>query len=96
MGHMAPVARSLPRSSILFQRIVARYSPHVIAGLFFGHFHLDKFIVMHDPDLPQGEDSAINVVYQGPSITPNDRMNPVSVLVHECILSLVFAVTYSL
>ncbi|KAF9213331.1 hypothetical protein BGZ59_005522 [Podila verticillata] len=76
MGHMAPVARSLPRSSILFQRIVARYSPHVIAGLFFGHFHLDKFIVMHDPDLPQGEDSAVNVVYQGPSVTPNDRMNP--------------------
>lgn len=75
---MAPVAKSLPRSSILFQRIVARYSPHVIAGLFFGHFHLDKFIVMHDPDLPRGEDSAINVVYQGPSITPNDRMNPVS------------------
>ncbi|KAG0028345.1 hypothetical protein BGZ82_008468 [Podila clonocystis] len=76
MGHMAPVAKSLPRSSILFQRIVARYSPHVIAGLFFGHFHLDKFIVMHDPDLPHGENSAVNVIYQGPSITPNDRMNP--------------------
>ncbi|KAF9586166.1 hypothetical protein BGW38_009063 [Lunasporangiospora selenospora] len=77
MGHMAPIARSLPRSSILFQRIVARYSPHVIAGLFFGHFHQDKFFVFHDPDAAdQNADSAINVAYQGPSITPLDRANP--------------------
>ncbi|KAF8940553.1 hypothetical protein BGZ58_005887 [Dissophora ornata] len=77
MGHMAPIIRSLPRSSILFQRIVARYSPHVIAGIFTGHFHQDKFIVVHDPDAEEkSEQSAINVIYQGPSITPLDRANP--------------------
>ncbi|KAG0216383.1 hypothetical protein BGX28_002853 [Mortierella sp. GBA30] len=76
MGHMAPITRTLPRASILFQRIVARYSPHVIAGIFTGHYHQDKFFVVHDPDMEQSSDSAINVVYQGPSITPLDRSNP--------------------
>ncbi|KAF9895846.1 hypothetical protein BX616_008712 [Lobosporangium transversale] len=77
MGHMAPITRSLPRSSLLFQKIVARYSPHVIAGIFTGHYHQDKFIVVHDPDaLEQTEESALNVIYQGPSVTPLDRSNP--------------------
>ncbi|CAO3565700.1 unnamed protein product [Mortierella alpina] len=76
MGHMAPVTRTLPRASVLFQRIVARYSPHVIAGVFSGHYHQDKFIIVHDPDQEQSEESAINMVYQGPSITPLDKSNP--------------------
>ncbi|KAI8345846.1 Metallo-dependent phosphatase-like protein [Mortierella sp. GBAus27b] len=77
MGHMAPVTKSLPRSSSMFQRVVARYSPHVIAGIFSGHFHQDKFVVMHDPDAEEeNEESAVNVVYQGPSVTPLDRSNP--------------------
>ncbi|KAF9980215.1 hypothetical protein BGZ65_005394 [Modicella reniformis] len=77
MGHMAPITRTLPRSSLLFQKIVARYSPHVIAGIFTGHYHQDKFFVVHDPDASeQSETSAVNVVYQGPSITPLDRSNP--------------------
>ncbi|KAF9401486.1 hypothetical protein BGX21_001571 [Mortierella sp. AD011] len=77
MGHMAPVTRSLPRSSVLFQRIIARYSPHVIAGIFTGHYHQDKFVVVHDPDAPeQSEQSAINVIYQTPSVTPLDNSNP--------------------
>ncbi|KAF9548846.1 hypothetical protein EC957_005519 [Mortierella hygrophila] len=77
MGHMAPVTLTLPRSSILFQRVVARYSPHVIAGIFTGHYHQDKFIVMHDPDAEEHtQASAVNVVYQGPSITPLDKANP--------------------
>lgn len=76
---MAPVTLTLPRSSILFQRVVARYSPHVIAGIFTGHYHQDKFIVMHDPDAEERtQASAVNVVYQGPSITPLDKANPVS------------------
>ncbi|KAF9570702.1 hypothetical protein EC968_001486 [Mortierella alpina] len=61
MGHMAPVTRTLPRASALFQRIVARYSPHVIAGVFSGHYHQDKFIIIHDPDQEQSEESAINM-----------------------------------
>ncbi|KAG0045606.1 hypothetical protein BGZ83_009207 [Gryganskiella cystojenkinii] len=77
LGHMAPVTRTLPRPSVLFQRIVARYSPHVIAGIFSGHYHEDKFIVVHDPDvLEQTRESAINMVYEGPSITLLDRSNP--------------------
>lgn len=76
---MAPVTRTLPKPSILFQRIVARYSPHVIAGIFTGHYHQDKFIVVHDPDAKeQTKESALNVIYQGPSVTPRDRLNPVS------------------
>ncbi|KAG0079099.1 hypothetical protein BGZ90_003537 [Linnemannia elongata] len=77
MGHMAPVTLTLPRSSILFQRVVARYSPHVIAGIFTGHYHQDKLIVMHDPDAEEHtQASAVNVVFQGPSITPLDKANP--------------------
>ncbi|KAF9115122.1 hypothetical protein BGX27_008827 [Mortierella sp. AM989] len=77
MGHMAPVTRTLPRSSLLFQKVIARYSPHVIAGIFTGHYHQDKFVVVHDPDaLEQSEKSAINVIYEAPSITPLDRSNP--------------------
>ncbi|KAF8976900.1 hypothetical protein BGZ46_007856 [Entomortierella lignicola] len=42
-----------------------------------GHFHQDKFVVLHDPDaLEQSEESAVNVVYEGPSITPLDKSNP--------------------
>lgn len=79
MGHMAPITRALPRSSLVFQKVVARYSPHVIAGIFMGHFHQDKFIVVHDPEAPeQSEKSAVNMIYQGPSVTPLDRSNPVS------------------
>jgi hypothetical protein len=81
MGHMAPVTLTLPRSSILFQKVVARYSPHVIAGIFTGHYHQDKFIVMHDPDAEEHtQTSAVNIIYQGPSITPLDKANPVSYL----------------
>ncbi|KAF9929739.1 hypothetical protein FBU30_001256 [Linnemannia zychae] len=77
IGHMAPVTLTLPRASIIFQKIIARYSPHVIAGIFTGHYHQDKFVVMHDPDAEEHtQDSAINVIYQGPSITPLDNSNP--------------------
>lgn len=76
---MAPVTRSLSRSSILFQKILTRYSPHVIAGVFTGHFHLDRFVVVYDADAPeQTRESAINMVYEGPSITPLEHGNPVS------------------
>ncbi|KAF9166053.1 hypothetical protein DFQ26_008807 [Actinomortierella ambigua] len=77
IGHMAPVFRSLPKSSFLFQRIIARYSPHVIAGLFFGHFHQDKFFLVHDPDAPvKDASSAVQVAFQAPSVTPLDYSNP--------------------
>ncbi|KAF9433781.1 hypothetical protein BGZ76_008976 [Entomortierella beljakovae] len=37
----------------------------------------DKFVVVHDPDAPvQNEESAVNVIYQGPSVTPLDNSNP--------------------
>ena len=35
----------LPNPADLFYQIVDRYSPHVIANLFFGHTHEDQFMI---------------------------------------------------
>lgn len=35
----------IPNPTDLFYQIVDRYSPHVIANIFFGHTHEDEFMI---------------------------------------------------
>jgi hypothetical protein len=37
----------LPNPTNLFYQIVERYSPHVIANIFFGHTHEDQFMLYY-------------------------------------------------
>ena len=37
----------IPNPTDLFYQIVDRYSPHVIANIFFGHTHEDQFMIYY-------------------------------------------------
>jgi hypothetical protein len=60
----------------LFYQIVDRYSPHVIAGVFFGHTHEDQnFIYYSNNGTSQDTAHAVNVGWMGPSVTPLTNLN---------------------
>lgn len=76
---------AMPNPSALFYSIVQRFSPHVIAGIFFGHTHNDNLMVYYDSpvsgSLPIANQSnvtlsPINVGWIMPSITPLYNVNP--------------------
>ncbi|KAL1923878.1 uncharacterized protein VTP21DRAFT_6913 [Calcarisporiella thermophila] len=62
--------------SHLFYQIVQRYSPHVIAGIFFGHTHRDEFEVFYSSDDDRDAKHAIAVGYIAPSVTTYTNKNP--------------------
>lgn len=64
-------------------QIIERFSPHVIAGLFFGHTHQDEFqVVYNTPDThPLNEDdksveNVLTTAWISQSITPLTNFNP--------------------
>lgn len=66
----------LPNPSDLFYQIVDRYSPHVIANIFFGHTHEDQFMIYYAnnaSDISSGK--ALTTGWIGPSITPLTNLN---------------------
>ena len=64
--------------STVANQIIRRYSPHVIAALFFGHTHKDEFTIFYDTDdlSQRNQQTAINVAYLGPSGTTFTDLNP--------------------
>lgn len=59
-----------------FYQIIDRYSPHVIANLFFGHKHEDEFTVYYaNNGTVQSAETALAAGWIGPSITPLTNMN---------------------
>ncbi|KAL1914427.1 uncharacterized protein VTP21DRAFT_8879 [Calcarisporiella thermophila] len=62
--------------SHLFYQIVQRYSPHVIAGIFFGHTHRDEFEVFYADEKKRDAENALAVAYIGPSVTAYTQKNP--------------------
>lgn len=59
-----------------FYQIVERYSPHVIAGVFFGHTHEDQaFIYYSNNGTNQSAANAIANAWVGPSLTPLTNLN---------------------
>ncbi|CAK7206019.1 hypothetical protein SEUCBS139899_008802 [Sporothrix eucalyptigena] len=69
-------SNALPNGADLFYQIVERYSPHVIANVFFGHTHEDQaFVYYRNNGTNQTADNAIASAWVGPSITPLTNLN---------------------
>jgi hypothetical protein len=66
----------LPNPTDLFYQIVDRYSPHVIANIFFGHTHEDQFMVYYaNNGTVQSANTALSTGWIGPSVTPLTNLN---------------------
>jgi hypothetical protein len=60
----------------LFYQIVDRYSPHVIANIFFGHTHEDQFTIFYaNNGTNQTSANALTTAWIGPSVTPLTNLN---------------------
>ena len=67
---------ALPNGSDLFYQIVDRYSPHVIANIFWGHTHEDQATVYYAHNgTRQTADLAVAAAWIAPSMTPLRNMN---------------------
>lgn len=73
---------AIPKPSAVFSKIIQRFSPHIITGIFFGHTHRDEFQILYagnvlDHALDKGNDvEAVNVAWISQSITPLVNYNP--------------------
>ncbi|KAJ7157142.1 Metallo-dependent phosphatase-like protein [Mycena filopes] len=60
----------------LFYQIVDRFSPHVIANVFFGHTHEDQASIFYANNATtQSAETAMTMAWMGPSITPGTNLN---------------------
>ncbi|CAK5264824.1 unnamed protein product [Mycena citricolor] len=60
----------------LFYQIVDRYSPHVIANIFFGHTHEDQLTIFYANNATDiSAQTALTQSWIGPSITPLTNLN---------------------
>lgn len=59
-----------------FYQIVDRYSPHVIANIFYGHTHEDEFSIFYaDNATIMSAETAQTVSWMAPSLTPLTNLN---------------------
>ncbi|KAI4138975.1 MAG: hypothetical protein L6R39_006524 [Caloplaca ligustica] len=66
----------LPTPTDLFYQIVDRYSPHVIANVFFGHTHEDEFMIYYaNNGTVNSSANALTTGWIGPSVTPLTNLN---------------------
>ena len=66
----------LPNPTNLFYQIVDRYSPHVIANVFFGHTHEDEQMIYYaNNGTVQSLETALTPGWIGPSVTPLTNVN---------------------
>ena len=79
MGHVPSgwdAKNLLPDPTNLFYQIVDRYSPHVVANVFFGHTHEDQFTIYYaNNGTVQDAESALMTSWMAPSVTPLTNMN---------------------
>ncbi|KAK4159001.1 Metallo-dependent phosphatase-like protein [Cladorrhinum sp. PSN259] len=61
---------ALPGGSEMLYQIIDRYSPHVIANVFFGHTHEDQVSIYYDTN-----NEPVATGWIGPSLTPLTNMN---------------------
>ncbi|KAK7465530.1 hypothetical protein VKT23_005504 [Stygiomarasmius scandens] len=60
----------------LFYQIVDRFSPHVIANIFFGHTHEDQMSIFYQNNATDiSAETALALAWMGPSITPLTNLN---------------------
>lgn len=66
---------ALPQASDLYYQIIDRFN-NTIRATFFGHTHEDEFGVFYSFNgTQQSADTASNVAYIGPSVTPYQNLN---------------------
>ncbi|KAJ3988481.1 sphingomyelin phosphodiesterase [Lentinula detonsa] len=66
----------LPNPTNLFYQIVDRYSPHVIANIFWGHTHEDQHSIFYANNATNiSAETALAQAWIGPSITPLTNLN---------------------
>lgn len=66
----------LPNPTNLFYQIIDRYSPHVIANVFFGHTHEDQVMIYYANNATsQTAANALTPGWIGPSVTPLTNLN---------------------
>ncbi|KAJ5683413.1 hypothetical protein N7462_006578 [Penicillium macrosclerotiorum] len=79
MGHVPSGwdgVNPIPDPTNLFYQIMDRYSPHVIANIFFGHNHEDQFMIFYaNNGTVQNAENALVTGWLGPSVTPLTNMN---------------------
>ena len=69
-------SNALQNPSNLFYQIVDRYSPHVIANIFWGHTHEDEFEIFYaNNGTVQDSENALAVSWICPSVTPLTNLN---------------------
>ncbi|ERT01737.1 hypothetical protein HMPREF1624_00031 [Sporothrix schenckii ATCC 58251] len=69
-------SNALPNGADLFYQIIDRYSPHVVANVFFGHTHEDQaFVYYRNNATRQTAEDAVANAWVGPSITPLTNLN---------------------
>lgn len=66
----------LPNGSDLLYQIIERYSPHVVANVFFGHTHEDQaFVYYAHNGTNRSAETAVSSAWVGPSLTPLTNLN---------------------
>ncbi|KAK4204228.1 Metallo-dependent phosphatase-like protein [Triangularia verruculosa] len=67
---------ALPGGSDAFYQIIERYSPQVIANVFFGHTHEDQVSIYYrNNGSSQTASDALTTAWIGPSLTPLTNLN---------------------
>lgn len=77
IAHLPPSKHSLPVPVKVFQKIIDRFSPKVIAAIFFGYNFKDQFNLIYGGDGTNKDlKNLINYSLIGPSISPYKGNNP--------------------
>ncbi|CAH6719197.1 hypothetical protein CLIB1444_02S03092 [[Candida] jaroonii] len=77
ISHLPPSRNSLPVPTKVFTKIIKRFSPKVIAAIFFGHNLNDEFNLIYGGDgTDKNLSNLINYALVGPSISPFKGNNP--------------------
>lgn len=77
IAHIPLVEEALPVPAEVFSQIIKRFSPYTIAGIFFGHTHLDQFNVLYDGEVRnKTEENVVNFAWIAQAVTPLTDNNP--------------------
>lgn len=79
LGHVLPGwdgTNAMEDPTNIFYQIVDRFSPHVIANMFFGHTHEDQFSIFYSNNgSTQDASTALTTAWMTVSITPLTNLN---------------------
>ncbi|ODQ57761.1 hypothetical protein WICANDRAFT_81087 [Wickerhamomyces anomalus NRRL Y-366-8] len=77
MAHIPFIKEALPLPAEVFTQIIKRFSPYTIAGIFFGHTHLDQFNLLYDGGVGnKTEQNLVANAWISQALTPLTENNP--------------------